>query len=171
MLQLGKSFTLFLWLNNQSCIWAGFYFALNFGVCNFSLLIGHLFLAYQCFFSMHVMKDVVEQTLHWISRQSFSLLCWQLPAAASLQFDCIFCLPVYQAPYIIAILPTCIEVRSIEPRILIQSSEILKPKLICCGRLDYLSQCWCFYLAAAATAAFIMISVDLLIFCWLMLYQ
>lgn len=40
---------------------------------------------------------------------------------------------VYQAPYIIAILPTCIEVRSIEPRILIQSSEILKPKLICCG--------------------------------------
>lgn len=61
---VGKKFYSFLWLNNQSCIWAGFYFALNFGVCNFSLLIGHLFLAYQCFFSMHVMKDVVEQTLH-----------------------------------------------------------------------------------------------------------
>lgn len=40
---------------------------------------------------------------------------------------------VYDAPYIIAVLPICVEIRSIEPRHLIQSTEITKPKLIYCG--------------------------------------
>lgn len=52
---------------------------------------------------------------------------------AALSWTAIPIAMVYHAPYIIAVLPTCVEVRSIDPRHLIQTTEITKPKLIYCG--------------------------------------
>ncbi|KAI0225860.1 Vam6/Vps39-like protein [Lamellibrachia satsuma] len=37
----------------------------------------------------------------------------------------------YQQPYIISVLPKYIEIRTIDPRLLIQSIELVKPRLIC----------------------------------------
>jgi len=41
---------------------------------------------------------------------------------------------VYQVPYIIAIMQQGVEIRTIEPRLLIQSIDLPKLKLICIGR-------------------------------------
>ena len=50
---------------------------------------------------------------------------------------------VHDAPYIIAVLPKCVEIRTIEPRLLIQNIELIKPRLVCYGRyvmkLTYIS--------------------------------
>lgn len=37
----------------------------------------------------------------------------------------------YQQPYIISVLPKYVEIRTIDPRLLIQSIELMKPRLIC----------------------------------------
>ena len=40
----------------------------------------------------------------------------------------------HNPPYVIAILPKYVEIRTIEPNLLIQSIELQKPKFICQGR-------------------------------------
>lgn len=53
---------------------------------------------------------------------------------------------VHDPPYIIAVLPKYVEVRTIQPRLLIQSIELAKPKYICIGSgLVYVASnnhCW-----------------------------
>jgi hypothetical protein len=41
---------------------------------------------------------------------------------------------VQHSPYIIAVLPKCVEIRTIEPKLLIQNVELAKPRFVCCGR-------------------------------------
>jgi len=46
---------------------------------------------------------------------------------------------VYQVPYIIAIMQQGVEIRTMEPRLLIQSIDLPKLKLICIGRFGVFS--------------------------------
>ena len=66
-------------------------------------------------------------------------------ALPRLYFCCIimmwFCVSVYQVPYIIAIMQQGVEIRTMEPRLLIQSMELPKLKLICIGRYRVWSFC------------------------------
>jgi len=49
---------------------------------------------------------------------------------------------VYQVPYIIAIMQQGVEIRTIEPRLLIQSIDLPKLKLICIGRYVVYIRCY-----------------------------
>lgn len=58
---------------------------------------------------------------------------------AALWWNC--CVSVYQVPYIIAIMQQGVEIRTIEPRLLIQSIDLPKLKLICIGRYGLYELC------------------------------
>ena len=46
----------------------------------------------------------------------------------------LFIFSAHHKPYIVAVLPRYVEIRTIEPRLMIQSIELSKPRLICQGR-------------------------------------